>query len=104
MTENLVCDRLRGFRADLAAAAWTKRFRDARPQQLQIVVDLCHCTDGRTRCLDGVGLLDRNCGRNAADVVHTRLVHAVEELPHVRTECLDVTPLAFGINCLEGER
>ena len=40
---------------------------------------------------------------NAADVVHPRLVHAVEELPHVGAERFDVTTLAFGVNGFEGQ-
>src|SRR5437667_5139294 len=49
-------------------------------------------------------LLNRDRRRNAADVVHARLVHAVEELPHVRAERLDVTALALSVNGFEGER
>src|SRR4029077_2558127 len=53
--------------------------------------------------LDGVGLLDGDRRGNAANVVHARFVHAVEELPHVGAERLDVTTLAFGVNGLERE-
>src|SRR5262249_48975805 len=34
-------------------------------------------------------------------MVYSRLIHAVEELPHVRAKCFDVTSLAFGVNRLE---
>ena len=33
----------------------------------------------------------------------SRLVHAVEELPRVGREALDVAPLAFGVEDVEGE-
>ena len=49
-------------------------------------------------------MFDRDSWRNSANVVHPRLVHAVEELPHVRTESFDVTALAFGVNRFERER
>src|SRR4029077_13041991 len=44
---------------------------------------------------------DGDRGRDATNIVHARLVHAVEKLPHVRAECFHVTPLAFGVNRLE---
>ena len=49
-------------------------------------------------------MLDRDRGRNATDVVHARFVHAVEELPHIRAERLDVTALALSVNGFERER
>ena len=48
-------------------------------------------------------MLDRDGRRNAADLVHPRLIHAIEELPHVRTKRFDVTTLALGVNCIESE-
>ena len=48
-------------------------------------------------------MFDGNRGRDASDLVHTRLVHAVEELSHVRAEGFDVTALPFGVNGLESE-
>src|SRR5262249_52297710 len=59
--------------------------------------------DGRTRSLDGVRLFDGDRRWDPADVVYARLIHAVEELPHVRAERLDVTALPFSVNRLEGE-
>ena len=77
--------------------------RDARPEQLQIIVDLRHRADGRSRALDRIRLLDRDRRRDAADIVNPRLVHAVEKLPHVGAECFDVAALAFRVNRVEGE-
>src|SRR5512132_890785 len=101
MTEYLLRNRLRGFRANFTIATRTERVRNARPEKFQVSVDLRHCADGRTRSLDGVRLLNGDCGRDAADIVNTRLVHSIEELPHVWTERFDVTSLAFSVNCLE---
>ena len=95
----LVSNRLRGLGADFATTIRAERFRDMRPEQFHIVVDLCHGADGRTRAL-GRLVRWRSPG-NAANVVHARFVHAVEELPHVRTERFDVATLAFGVYRLE---
>ena len=100
---NLLRDRLCGFRANFATAARTKCLCDAWPEQLQIIIDLRHRPDSGTRRLDRVRLLNSDRRRDSTDVVHPRLIHAVEELPHVRAERLNVAPLAFRINCLESE-
>ena len=81
-----------------------KGLRHAREEQLQVVVDLRHRADGRARALDRVALLDGDGRRDAADLIHLRLVHAVEELPRVGREGLDVAALALGVDRVEGER
>ena len=99
--QHLLGDRLRGFRPDFAAAIWTEGVSDTWPKKFQIIVDLGHRADSRARALDRIRLLDCDRRRDTADVVHTRLVHAIEKLSHVRAECFDVTSLAFGVNGLE---
>ena len=89
------------FRANFAAAARAKCTSNARPEQFQIIVDFRHRADSRARALDRVRLLDGDRRRDTADVVHARLVHAVEKLPHIWAERFDVTSLAFGVNRLE---
>src|SRR5512132_2761249 len=101
MTEYLLRNRLRGFRANFTIATRTERVRNARPEKFQVIVNLRHCADGRSGSLDGVRLLNGDCGRNAADFVNARLVHSIQELPHVRTECFAVASLAFSVNRLE---
>src|SRR5207245_2037393 len=76
----LVSNRLRGLGADFATTIRAESCRDMRPEQFQIIVDLSHGADSRTGALDGVGLLDGDRRGNAANVVHARFVHAVEEL------------------------
>ena len=83
---------------------WQYNARGAREQELQVVVQLRHRADGRARRAHGVGLVDRDRRRNALDAIDLRLVHAVEELPRVRREGLDVAPLPFGIQRVEHER
>ena len=103
LAHDFIGNRLRGLRADLALATRAKRAGHARPEQLQVIVDLRHRADGGARALDRIRLLDRDRRRDAADFVDPRLVHAIEELPHVRREGFDVTPLAFRVDRVEGE-
>ncbi len=87
----------------LAAALAIER-RRAREQQLQMVVELRHRADGRARGAHRVGLVDGDGRWNARDRIDLRLVHAIEKLPRVRREGLDVTALAFGVQRVENER
>ena len=101
VAQNVLRNRLRGFRSNFTTTTRTKRVRDARPEKFQVIVDLRHCADGRAGSLNGVRLLNGYCRRDAADIVNARLVHAIKELPHVWTERFDVTSLAFSINRLK---
>jgi hypothetical protein len=102
-TDNVISDRLRGFRPDFAATTRAEGARDARPEKFQVIVDLGHGPDGRTRTFDWIRLLDGNGRRDAPDIVDPRFIHAVEELPHVRAEGFDITALALSVNGFEGE-
>ena len=103
LADHFVRDRARGLRANLPAAARAKCARDPRHQQFQVIVDLGHRADGGARAFHRIRLLDRDGGRNAADFVDARLVHAIEELPHVGAEGFNVTALAFGVDRVESE-
>src|SRR5262249_53864332 len=46
VTQNLLRNRLRGFRSNFTTATRTERVRDTRPEKFQIIVDLRHCADG----------------------------------------------------------
>jgi hypothetical protein len=76
----------------------------ARVEQLQVVVDLGHRADRGARGAHRVGLVDGDGRRNALDAINLRAIHAVEELPRVGREGLDVAPLSFGIQRVEGQR
>ena len=77
---------------------------EVRPEDFQVVADFRHRADGAAGGADGVALLDGDGRRDALDAVYRRLVHAVEELPRVGREGLDVAPLALGEERVEGER
>ena len=77
---------------------------DARPEKAHVIVDLGHGADGRARVLRGRLLLDGDGGRQAVDLVDVRLLHHLEELAGVGRKRLDIAPLAFGVDRVEGER
>ncbi len=77
---------------------------DARPQKAHVVVDLGHRAHRRARVLRRRLLLDGDRRRQAVDLVDVRLLHHLEELPGVGREQLDVAPLPFRVDRVEGER
>ena len=77
---------------------------EARVEELEVIVDLSEGADGRARGADGVFLLNGDGRRDALDAIDLGLVHAVEKLPNVRRECLDVAALALGVEGVKGER
>jgi hypothetical protein len=87
----------------LAATAAVQR-RGTREQQLEVIVDLGHRADRGARLAYRVHLVDRDGRRNALDAPDLRLVHAVEELPRVGREGLDVAPLPLGVQRIEHQR
>ena len=101
---NLAHDAARGFGLDRTVALGARGVDEARKEKFQIVVDLGDRADGRARGFDIVRLLDGDGGGDALDEIDARLVHAVEKLPRVGRECLDVAALSLGVDCVEGER
>ena len=97
-------DRLGRVALHRPSAAAAVELRGPREQELDVVVQLRHRAHGGARGADLVGLVDRDRGRDAVDAVHLRLVHAVEELPRVRREGLDVAALPLGVEGVEDER
>ena len=89
---------------DLPPAVGAVRDADVGEEQPQIVVDFGNGADSRTRVGTRGLLLDRDRRRQALDEVHVRLFHLFEELPGVRRQRLDVPPLPFRVDRVEGER
>ena len=100
---DLVHDRLRRLGPDFALALRAERRRDAREEQLHVVVDLRHRPHRRARALHRIRLLDGDGRRDAADRIHLRLVHTVEKLPRVRRERLHIPPLPLRVDRVKGE-
>ena len=99
----LLHNRTRRLRADGLAAFGAGGFGDAGEEQFKVVVHIGHRADGGASGFYVVGLLDGDGGRDAANLIDAGLVHAVEELPGVGRERLDVAALAFGIDGVERE-
>ena len=96
-------DLLRALAGDLAATLGTVRMTDAREEQPEVVVDLGHRADRRTRVPGGALLVDRDGRAEAVDLVDVRLLHLAQELAGVRGQALDVAPLPLGVDGVEGE-
>src|SRR5262249_50981610 len=79
-------------------------YADPREQEPQIVIDLGDRADGRAGVPRGRLLLDRDRRRQPVDVIYVGLLHHLEELARVGREALDVAPLTFRIDRVEGER
>ena len=77
---------------------------DAGEQHTEIVVYLGRCANGGTWIAGDDFLLDGDGGRDAADEIALGLVHAAEELSGIARQALHITPLTFGIQCVEGQR
>ena len=82
----------------------TKSLSATREEQPQIIVNFRGSGDRRARIARGIFLPDGHGGRDAGDFVDVRLFHALQELPRVSGERLDVAALPFGINGVEGQR
>ena len=77
--------------------------REARVEELEVIVNLSEGANRRARCANLVLLLDSDRGRNVIDSIDDRLVHPIEELANVGREGLYVAPLPFGIESVKGE-
>ena len=102
--EDRVGDLLDGLPLDRTPALVAVRLADARVEQPEVVVDLGDGSDRRSRVARGRLLVDRDRRRQALDDVDVRLLHLPEELAGVGGQRLDVPPLPFGVDRVEGER
>ena len=97
--------RPRRFRASTSRPHCRQNVRpDAREQQPHVVVDLGRRADRRARVADAVLLADGDGRADALDAIDVRLLHPLEELAGVGRQRLDVAPLPFGVDRVEGER
>ena len=92
------------LRLDRQASRGGIRNADAREQQAHVVVNFGHGADGGARVFAGGFLLDRNRRAKAADVIHIRLLHHVEELARIGAERFDIAPLPLGVDRIKGQR
>ncbi len=99
--QQLGVDRLRRVLAHRLRGLPVEQRRGACIEQLEVVVELGHRADRRARGPHRVGLVDRDGRRHAFHVVDRRAIHAVEELPRIGAEGLDIAALPLGIERIE---
>ena len=75
----------------------------ARVEQAQIVVDLRHRADGRTRIVARTLLVDGDRGGKTVDAVKVGFFHLSEEHARVGGKAFDITPLPLGIDRVKGK-
>jgi len=78
--------------------------RDLGKEQLKMIVQFRHRSDGGAGGLDLAALVDGDGGRDTLDALHVRLLHLIEKLPGVGGKTFDVPALAFRIENIEGQR
>ena len=75
-----------------------------RGQHAKVVVHLGERTDRGSWRAACAPLLDRHRRRQSLDLLEERLRHLTDELPRIRRQALDVSPLPLGVERVEGER
>ena len=100
---DLIDDLLDGLSDDRDPVIRTMRNADPREEKTQVVVDLGDGSNSGSRIARGSLLIDGHRRRKALDEVNVRLFHLTEELTRVSGERLDVPPLAFRVDGVEGE-
>ena len=101
--KQLCCNRFRRLRRKNSPAVRTVRHSDVRIEKPEIVIDLRHRCNGRTRRSSGRALFNRNRRGKSFDVFDFRLLHAIEELPCISGETLNIAPLPLGVKRIERE-
>jgi hypothetical protein len=88
---------------DRFSALFTKGPADAGKQQSEVIKDLGLRGYGRAGIASRVLLPNRDRRTDAKNLIDIRLVHSLEELSRICRQALDVAPLAFGVDGVEGE-
>ena len=68
-----------------------------------MVVDLCDGADGRSAAPGGHFLFDGDGRGQVVNAIDVWFFEPACELPNVSTQGLDIAPLAFRVQCVEGE-
>ena len=98
-----VHDAVERLRRDFAPALVAVRDADVCEQETQVVVNFGDGAHRRARVRGGRLLLDGNRRREAVDQIDVGLLHLLEKLARVGRQRLDIAPLPFGVNRVEGK-
>ena len=77
---------------------------DTRVQKTEIIIDFCYRAHRRTRIFGAALLIYGDSRGKPLNEIHVRFVHLPEELAGIGGEGFYIAPLAFGINCIKGQR
>ncbi len=102
--ENRVHNLLGGLAVHFAPARRAVRHGNRPVEDSQVVVNLRHRRDDGARIAARRVLFDGNRRRKPLDLLDVGLLQPVEELPRIRRERLDVSPLPLGVERVERER
>ena len=97
-------DRRRARAGDRLVAAAAIQLGRPRVQRPQVIGDRGHGADGRARRAHRRGAIDGHRRQHPLQPVGLGPIQAFQELPGVGAEGLDVTPVALGIQDVEGQR
>ena len=103
-SQNLVHHVGNGLRGDALATLPAEDLAHARPQQAQVVVDFGDGAYAGARIARSRPLPDGDGRRQPVDGIHVGLAPLLEKLAGVGGQRLDVAPLAFGVDGVEGQR
>src|SRR5439155_22119025 len=95
--------RFGGVLGDLGAARVADGAADAGEEHPEVVVDLGGGGDRRARVAGRGALPQGDRGADAVEEIDLGLLHALQELPGVGGEALDVAALALSVEGVEGE-
>ena len=77
---------------------------DASIKDAEVIVNFGDGADGGARIAAGGFLLNADGRRQTGEVIDIRLLQLAEKLPGITGQRLDVAPLAFGVERIEGQR
>jgi hypothetical protein len=101
--QNAIHDLLYRLRTDSAPAVRTMGHADPGEEQAQVIVDLGDRAHRGARIPAGPALINGNRRAESLDLIYVRFLHQTQELAGIGRQRLDVTPLALGVNGIEGQ-
>ena len=104
MGQQTIANHVGGLQRDRGATIPAMGQADAGKQQTQIVIDLRDRGHGTPSAGRSRFLIDGHGRRQTVDPIDIRTRHRIKKLPGIGRKAVDVLTLAFGEQCVEGER
>ena len=100
---DFVDDIFNGAARNFFTTNWTMWYTDASKQKAEIIINFGDRSNGGTWVAAGRFLINRNGWTEAGDGVNVWFIHHAKEHTGVRTERLDITALAFGVDGIKSQ-